>query len=41
MIFEGISARAQAGNASGENAAEVGRLGLVLAERAVEVIETA
>jgi aminoglycoside phosphotransferase (APT) family kinase protein len=39
VIFEGIAARAQAGNASADNAALVGRLSARFARRAVEVIE--
>jgi len=38
VIFEGIAARARAGNAAGENAAEVGRLAKVFAKRAVDVL---
>ncbi len=39
VIFEGIAARALAGNAVGENAAQVGLLGLALAQRAVDLID--
>ena len=39
IIFEGIAARARQGNASGDNAREVGRLSEVFARRAVDVIE--
>ncbi|MEZ5861075.1 MAG: phosphotransferase [Geminicoccaceae bacterium] len=39
VIFEGIAARAQAGNAAADNAAEVGRLSARFARRAVEVID--
>lgn len=39
VIFEGIAARAAAGNAASENAAEVGRLGPALAKHAVDMIE--
>ena len=39
VIFEGIAARAQSGNAVSDNAAEVGQLGRVFAARAVEVLE--
>ena len=38
VIFEGIAARARLGNASSENAAEVGKLTSTLAQRAVEEI---
>ena len=41
VIFEGIAARAAAGNASSENAAEVGKLGAAFAKRAVDMIEAA
>lgn len=41
VIFEGIAARAAAGNASAENAAEVGKLGAAFAKRAVAMIESA
>jgi aminoglycoside phosphotransferase (APT) family kinase protein len=37
VIFEGIAARAKAGNAAAENAAEVGKLAARFAARAVEV----
>lgn len=39
VIFEGIAARAKAGNAAAENAAEVGELAARFAARAVEVAE--
>ena len=39
VIFEGIAARAAAGNATGENAAEVGQLSQVFARRGVEFTE--
>ncbi len=39
VIFEGIAARARAGNAAADNAAEVGRLSARFARRAVEVID--
>jgi len=39
VIFEGIAARAAAGNAVSDNAAQVGELGFALARRAVEQIE--
>ena len=38
VIFEGIAARARLGNASADNASEVGKLSTVLARRAVEEI---
>jgi aminoglycoside phosphotransferase (APT) family kinase protein len=38
IIFEGITARLNAGQASGENAAEVGALAPVVAERAYEIM---
>jgi aminoglycoside phosphotransferase (APT) family kinase protein len=38
VIFEGIAARAAAGNAASHNAAEVGQLGAALAKRAVDMI---
>jgi aminoglycoside phosphotransferase (APT) family kinase protein len=38
VIFEGIAARAAAGNAASDNAAEVGQLGAALAKRAVDMI---
>ena len=41
VIFEGIAARASAGTAASENAAEVGALGTVFARRAVEMAEGA
>ena len=37
VIFEGIAARAKQGNASGDNAKEVGRLSAVFARRAVVI----
>jgi aminoglycoside phosphotransferase (APT) family kinase protein len=39
VIFEGIAARAAAGNAVADNAEAVGVLGLSLARRAMELIE--
>ncbi len=39
VIFEGVAARAKQGNASGDNARDVGRLSEVFARRAVDVIE--
>jgi aminoglycoside phosphotransferase (APT) family kinase protein len=36
VIFEGIAARALAGNAAAENAAEVGKLSARFAARAIE-----
>lgn len=39
IIFEGIASRALKGNASGDNAREVGRLSEVFARRAMDVIE--
>ena len=39
VIFEGIAARAAAGNAVSSNAAEVGRLGPALARRGLEALE--
>ena len=39
VIFEGIAARAKQGNASGDNAKEVGRLSAVFARRAVDIID--
>ena len=39
VIFEGIAARAAAGNAASDNAAEVGPLALAFARRAIKVIE--
>ncbi len=39
VIFEGIAARAQAGNAVSENAEQVGKLGLALAGRALRLID--
>jgi aminoglycoside phosphotransferase (APT) family kinase protein len=39
VIFEGIAARALAGNAAAENAGEVGKLAARFAARAVEVID--
>ena len=41
VIFEGIAARALSGNATSDNAAEVGRLGPIFARRAVEIIDAA
>jgi aminoglycoside phosphotransferase (APT) family kinase protein len=38
VIFEGIAARAQAGNAASENAAETGRLAAAFAQRAAQLI---
>jgi aminoglycoside phosphotransferase (APT) family kinase protein len=38
VIFEGIAARAKAGNASSENAAEMGRLAAAFARRAAELV---
>jgi hypothetical protein len=38
VIFEGIAARAKAGNAAAENAAETGRLAAAFARRAAELI---
>jgi aminoglycoside phosphotransferase (APT) family kinase protein len=38
VIFEGIAARAKAGNAASENAAETGRLAAAFAHRAAELI---
>jgi aminoglycoside phosphotransferase (APT) family kinase protein len=38
VIFEGIAARAKAGNASSENAAETGRLAAAFAQRAAELV---
>jgi aminoglycoside phosphotransferase (APT) family kinase protein len=38
VIFEGIAARAQAGNAASENAAETGRLAVAFAQRAAELV---
>lgn len=37
VIFEGIAARARAGNASADNAAETGRLAIAFARRAAEL----
>ena len=37
VIFEGIAARARAGNASADNAAETGRLAAAFARRAAEL----
>jgi aminoglycoside phosphotransferase (APT) family kinase protein len=39
VIFEGITARARAGNAAAENAAEVGNLALVFSRRALELVD--
>ena len=41
VIFEGIAARAQSGNAASADAAQVGRLGPVFARRGVELIHAA
>ena len=41
VIFEGIAARAQGGNAASADAAQVGRLGPVFARRGVELIHAA
>jgi aminoglycoside phosphotransferase (APT) family kinase protein len=41
VIFEGIAARARAGSAAAENAAEVGELSAVFARRGVECLEGA
>ena len=41
VIFEGIAARAQSGQASSANAAEVGELSVDFARRAIEAIEAA
>jgi aminoglycoside phosphotransferase (APT) family kinase protein len=38
VIFEGIAARAKAGNAAAENAAETGRLAAAFARRAAELV---
>jgi aminoglycoside phosphotransferase (APT) family kinase protein len=40
VIFDGIAARARSGNATSDNAADVGRLGARFARRAVEILET-
>ena len=40
VILEGIAARAKAGNAAAENAAQVGDLSVAFARRAVELIDT-
>lgn len=40
VIFEGIAARAQAGQAASANAAEVGELSVNFARRAIEAIDT-
>lgn len=40
VIFEGIAARAQAGNAVADNAAEVGALSVALARRGLQAIDT-
>jgi aminoglycoside phosphotransferase (APT) family kinase protein len=40
VIFEGIAARVQAGNASAENAAETGRLAAIFAQRAADLISS-
>jgi len=39
VIFEGIAARARAGSATSDNAAEVGQLATVFARRGVELID--
>lgn len=39
VIFEGIAARARAGNAAADNAAQVGRLSASFARRAVEIVD--
>ena len=39
VIFEGIAARAAAGNAASDDAAQAGRLGPAFARRALEVVE--
>jgi aminoglycoside phosphotransferase (APT) family kinase protein len=39
VIFEGIAARARSGAAVADNAAEIGKLSLTFARRAIEVIE--
>jgi len=39
VIFEGIAARARSGTAVTENAAEVGKLSLTFAQRAIDVID--
>lgn len=41
VIFEGIAARAQAGTAASQDGAEVGKLSVAFARRAMEVIDTA
>jgi aminoglycoside phosphotransferase (APT) family kinase protein len=38
VIFEGIAARAKAGNASAENAADTGRLAAAIAQRAADLV---
>ena len=40
VIFEGITARAQRGNAVADNAAEVGALSVAMAQRGLEAIDT-
>lgn len=40
VIFEGIAARAQRGNAVADNAAEVGALSIAMARRGIEAINT-
>ncbi|RIX69691.1 phosphotransferase family protein, partial [Acidovorax cavernicola] len=40
VIFEGIAARAARGNAVDDNAAQIGTLGLALAQRGLEALET-
>ncbi len=39
MIIEGVAARAKQGNASSDNAAQLGRLTTLFARRAVETLE--
>jgi aminoglycoside phosphotransferase (APT) family kinase protein len=39
VIFEGITARARAGNAAAENAATVGNLALVFSRRALDIVD--
>jgi hypothetical protein len=40
VIFEGIAARAQRGNAVADNAAEVGALSVAMAQRGLEALHT-
>lgn len=40
VIFEGIAARAQRGNAVADNAAEVGALSIAMAQRGIEAVDT-